>query len=82
MKSKGMRLKGHTAGMGEKRNAYKISLEKPERRRPLTRPSHGLKDIKMDLTTQNGVEWTGLISFRIETKWTAFGNTKMNHQVS
>jgi hypothetical protein len=62
-----MRWEGNTAGMGEKRNAYRILVGKPKRKRPLTRSSHMSKDIKMDLMTQNGVVWTGLIWLRIGT---------------
>jgi hypothetical protein len=32
-----MRLAGHAAGMGEKRNAYSILVGKPEAKRPLER---------------------------------------------
>jgi hypothetical protein len=32
------RWAGHVARMGEKKNAYKILLGKPERKRPLRRP--------------------------------------------
>jgi hypothetical protein len=41
--------------MRKKRNAYRIFVGKPERMRPLTTPRHRLKDITMDLTTQDGV---------------------------
>jgi hypothetical protein len=38
------------AGLGEKRNAYGISVRKPERQRPLRRPRHRWEDnIKMEL---------------------------------
>jgi hypothetical protein len=33
-----MRWEGHVALMGEKRNAYRILLGKPEGKRPLERP--------------------------------------------
>jgi hypothetical protein len=33
MKSRGMRLAEHVAGMGEKRNAYRILVGKPEAKR-------------------------------------------------
>jgi hypothetical protein len=33
-----MRLAGHVARMGEKRNAYRIFVGKPEGKRPLGRP--------------------------------------------
>jgi hypothetical protein len=44
-----MRLAGHLARTGKKRNAYRISLGKPERKRPLERSRHRWVDnIKMD----------------------------------
>jgi PAS domain-containing protein len=36
--SRRMRRAGHVARMGEKRNAYRILVEKPEGKRPLGRP--------------------------------------------
>jgi hypothetical protein len=38
MKSRKMRWEGHVAHMGEKMNAYRIWVEKPEGMRPLGRP--------------------------------------------
>jgi hypothetical protein len=35
-----MRWAGHVARMGAKRNAYRILVGKPERKRPLGRPRH------------------------------------------
>jgi hypothetical protein len=41
---------GHVARMEEKRNAYRILVGKPERKRPLGKPGHRCEDnIKMDL---------------------------------
>jgi hypothetical protein len=37
IKSRGMRRAGHVARMGEKRNAYRLLVGKPERKRPLGR---------------------------------------------
>jgi hypothetical protein len=37
IKSRRMRCEGHVARMGEKRNAYRISVGKPEGKRPLGR---------------------------------------------
>jgi hypothetical protein len=38
IKSRRMRWAGHVARMGEKRNAYRILVGKPEEKRPLGRP--------------------------------------------
>jgi hypothetical protein len=46
MKSRRMRRAGHVAQMGEKRNAYRILVGKPERKRPLGRPRHRWVGIK------------------------------------
>jgi hypothetical protein len=49
-KSRRMRWAGHVARMGEKRNANRLLVEKPERKRPLGRPSRRwMYNIKMDL---------------------------------
>jgi hypothetical protein len=44
-----MKLEGHVAYMGEKRNLYRVLVGNPERKRPLGRPRHRWEDIKMDL---------------------------------
>jgi hypothetical protein len=51
IKSRRMRLAGHVAQMGEKRNAYRVLVGKPEgKRRPLGRPRRRWVDNnKMDL---------------------------------
>jgi hypothetical protein len=38
MKAKRMKWVGHIARMGEKRNAYRLLLGKPEGKKPLGRP--------------------------------------------
>jgi hypothetical protein len=49
-KSRRMRWAGHVARMGEKRNAYRILVGKPEGKRPLGIPRRRWVDnIKMDL---------------------------------
>jgi hypothetical protein len=35
-----MRWAGHVAGMGGKRNAYRLLMKNPDGRRPLGRPRH------------------------------------------
>jgi hypothetical protein len=53
---------------GEKRNAYRILVGKPEDKRPLGRPRYMWVDnIKMVLREVGWVVWTGLIWLRIET---------------
>jgi hypothetical protein len=50
IKSRRMRWAGHVACMGEKRNAYRILVGKPEGKRPLGRPRCRWEDnIRMDL---------------------------------
>jgi hypothetical protein len=50
IKSRRMKLAGHVARMGAKRGAYRILVERPERRRPLGRPRRRWEDnIKIDL---------------------------------
>jgi hypothetical protein len=45
-----MRWAGHVARMGEKRNAYRLLVGKPEGKRPLGRPRRRWVDnIRMDL---------------------------------
>jgi hypothetical protein len=41
-KSRRMRLAGHVARMGEKRNAYRSLVRKPEGKRSLGKPRRGL----------------------------------------
>jgi hypothetical protein len=48
-KSRRLRWAGHVAGMGERRGAYRVLVEKPEGRRPFGRRRHRWEDnIKMD----------------------------------
>jgi hypothetical protein len=50
---------------GEKRNAYRILVGKPEGKRPLERPRNGwVKNTQMDLR-EDGMVWIGLIWLRI-----------------
>jgi hypothetical protein len=55
-----MRLVGHIAGMGEKRNVYRLLVGKPEGSRSLGRPRcRWLDNIKMDLVQ---IGWGGVDS--------------------
>jgi hypothetical protein len=54
IKSRRMRWAGHVARMGERRNVYRVSVGKPERKRPIERPRRRWEDgIRMDLR-ENG----------------------------
>ena len=49
IKSKIMRLAGRVARMWERRGVYRVLVGKPEGKRPLGRPRHRWKDIRMGL---------------------------------
>jgi hypothetical protein len=60
IKSRRMRWTGYVAGMGVKRNTYRILVGKPEGMRPLGRPRCRWEDNnKMDLreTEWGGMDW-------------------------
>jgi hypothetical protein len=79
IKSRRMRLAGHVAQMGEKRNAYRILVGKPEGMRPIRRPTHRWEDkIKMDFREigWGGMDWIDLAQGR--DQWRALVNTVMN----
>ena len=63
IKSRRMRWAGHVTRMGERRDAYRFLVGKPEGKRPLGRPRHRWDDnIKMNLQEVGwGGAWTGLI---------------------
>jgi hypothetical protein len=82
IKSRRIRWAGHVARMGEKRNAYRLLVGKPEGKRPLGSPRRRWVDnIKMDLleTGWGGVDWIGLAQDR--DKWRAHVNAIMNLRV-
>jgi hypothetical protein len=68
--------------MGQKTNAYRILVGKPEGKRPLRRPKRrGVGSIKMDLREIGwyGVDWVDLAQDR--DQWRALANTIMNPRV-
>jgi hypothetical protein len=63
IKSRRMRWAGHVAQMREKKNTYRLSVGKPEGKRPLGRPRRRWVDnISMDLGEMGwgDVDWIGL----------------------
>jgi hypothetical protein len=79
IKSRRMRVAGHVARMGEKRNAYWIQVGKPEGKPPLGRPRRRWVDnFKMDLRELGwgDTDWIELAQDR--DQWRALVNTVMN----
>jgi hypothetical protein len=68
--------------MGEKRNAYRLLVGKPERKRPLERPRHRwVHNIRMYLgeVGWGDVDWISLAQDR--NRWRALVNTVLNLRV-
>jgi hypothetical protein len=68
MKSRRMRWAGHVAGIGEERKVYKVSVGKPEGKRPLGRPRRRWEDGNgVDLGEIGWGVWSGFAWLRIGT---------------
>jgi hypothetical protein len=68
--------------MGEKRNVWRLLVEKPEGKRPVGRPRcRWINNIKMDLLEigLNDVDWICLAQDRY--RWRALVNSVMNLRV-
>jgi len=81
-KSRRMRWTGHVACMGERRDAYRVLVGKPEGKKSLGRPMHRWEDnIKMYLQEVwwVGMDWIELAENR--AWWWAVMNAVMNLQV-
>jgi hypothetical protein len=82
IESRKLRLAGHAARMGEKRNVYRLLVGKPEGKRPLVRPiCRWIDNIKMKpLEIRLGVvDWNGLAQDRYS--WRDLLNSEMNLRV-
>jgi hypothetical protein len=82
IKSRRMRWACHVARMGEKRNAYRLLVGKPEGKRPLGRPRRRWMDnIIMDIgeVGWGDVDWIGLAKDR--NRWRALVNSVLNLRV-
>jgi hypothetical protein len=83
VKSRRMRWAGHVTRMGEKRNAYRVSVGKPEGKSPLGKTrSRWMDNIWMDLGEigWGDVDWIGLA--KDMNRWGAVVNAVMNLRVS
>jgi hypothetical protein len=82
IKSRRMRWAGHVARMGEKSNAYRLLVRKPEGKRLLGRPRNRWVDnIRIDLgeVGWGDVDRIGLAQDR--NRWRAFVNSVLNLRV-
>jgi hypothetical protein len=81
IKSRRMGWTGYVARMGNKRNAYRILVGKPEGKRPLGRPRHRwVNNIKMDLK-RDRMGWYGFYWIDVgqdRDRWRALVNTVIN----
>jgi hypothetical protein len=68
IKSRRMRWAGHVARMGEKRNAYRILVGKPEGKSPWeVQDIGGWTILKCILEREDGMMWIGLLWLGIGT---------------
>ena len=82
LKSRRLRCAGHVARMEQSRNAYRVLVGKPERKRPLVRPRRRWADnIRMDLREVgfDPGEWIDLAEDR--DQWRAYVRAVMNLRV-
>jgi hypothetical protein len=83
IRSRRMRLAGHVARNGEKRNAYRILAGKPEGKKPLGRTRRRWVDnIKMDFREAEwgSMDWIYLSQDR--DQWRTLVNTVMKNEPS
>jgi hypothetical protein len=83
IKARRMRWAGHVVRMGEKRNAYRLLVGKPEGKRPPGRPRRRWVDnIRMDLVEVGwgDMDWIGVAQDR--DRWRAPVNSVLNLRVA
>jgi hypothetical protein len=77
-----MRWTGHVARIGEKRNAYRLLVGKPEGKRPLGRPRRRwVVNIRINLgeVGWDDEDWIGLA--KDKNRWRALVNSVLNLRV-
>jgi hypothetical protein len=77
-----MILEGHVARKGEKRNAYRLLVEKSEGKRPLGIPRRRCVNnitINLGQVGWSGVDWIGLAQDK--NRWRALVNSVLNLRV-
>jgi hypothetical protein len=83
IKSRRVRWAGHVARMGEKRNAYRLLVGKPEGKRPLRRPRRRWVDniwmVNLGEVGWGDVDWIGLAQDRNRCR--ALVNSVLNLRV-
>jgi hypothetical protein len=82
IKSRRSRWAGHVARMGEKRNAYRLLVGKPDGKRPLGRPRRRWMDnIRTDLgeVGWGNMDWIGLAMDK--NRWRALVNSVLNLRI-
>jgi hypothetical protein len=68
--------------MGEKRNAYRLLVGKPERKRPLGRPKRRWVDnIRMDLGEVGWSDVDGIGMAKDRNRWRTLVNSVLNLRV-
>jgi hypothetical protein len=80
IKARRMRWSGHVAQMGEKKNAYRLLVGKPEENRLLGRPRRRWVDNSMMNLLEvrwGDVDWIGLA----QDRWRALANSVLNLRV-
>jgi hypothetical protein len=79
VKSRRMRWAGHVVRMGDKMNAYRILVGKPEGKRPLGRSRRGWVEKSRSEGRERGLDWVDWRELALERdQWRALVNTVLN----